>query len=140
MSRTRKSPLFTFMFFVVKFRGNSLETRNVWVLSSFHPIVSKHPPPPQCLGFVLFSPRRFYRAELAATWKPRRYHVSTGQNKVCCSSRVIVPRMKASISLSGTIPASFSFLEISRSVCSPDPTPRHVQEKYRVSLTVISPW
>ena len=62
-------------------RGNSLETPNIWGLSSFHPNVSKQPPPPQCLGFVLFSPRRFYRAELAATWKPRRCHVSTGQNK-----------------------------------------------------------
>ena len=61
--------------------GNSLETPNVWVLSSFHPNVSKQPPPPQCLGFVLFSPRRFYRIELEATWKPRRCHVSTGQNK-----------------------------------------------------------
>ena len=53
-----------------------METPNVWVLSSFHPNVSKQPPPPQCLGVVLFSPRRFYRAELAATWKPRRCHVS----------------------------------------------------------------
>ena len=39
-------------------RGNSLETPNVWGLSSFHPNVSKQPPPPQCLGFcLLFTPR-----------------------------------------------------------------------------------
>ena len=30
-------------------RGNSLETPNVWVLSTFHPKVWKQPPPPQCL-------------------------------------------------------------------------------------------
>ena len=40
-----------------KRRGNSLETPNVWGLSSFHPNVSKQPPPPQCLGFCpLFTP------------------------------------------------------------------------------------
>ena len=43
-------------------RGNSLETPNVWGLSSFHPNVSKQPPPPQCLGFcLLFTPRLLSR-------------------------------------------------------------------------------
>ena len=61
-------------------RGNSVETPNVWVLSSFHPNVSKHPPPPQCLGFVLFSPQCFETAAsrrdglnyLHAKWKEIR--------------------------------------------------------------------
>ena len=72
-------------------RGNSLETPNVWGLSSFHPNVSKQPPPPQCLGFcLLFTSRLLSRragsdvdATAAAhrTRKPRRCHVITGQNK-----------------------------------------------------------
>ena len=65
---------------LVNLGGNSLETPNVWVLSSFHPNVSKQPPPPQCLGFVLFSPRRFYRAELAATWMPRQQLTRRGSH------------------------------------------------------------
>ena len=45
---------------------------------------------PNVWGFVLFSPQRLYRAELAATWMPRQQltgrgsHVSTGQNKKGC--------------------------------------------------------
>ena len=60
---------------------------NVWGLSSFHPNVSKQPPPPQCLGFcLLFTPRLLSRragsdvdATAAAhrTRKPRRCHVTT---------------------------------------------------------------
>ena len=75
----------------VRKRGNSLETPNVWGLSSFHPNVSKQPPPPQCLGFcLLFTPRLLSRragsdvdATAAAhrTRKPCRCHVITGQNK-----------------------------------------------------------
>ena len=67
-------------------RGNSLETPNVWGLSSFHPNVSKQPPPPQCLGFcLLFTPRLLSRragsdvdATAAAhrTWKPRQHRES----------------------------------------------------------------
>ena len=45
------------MILLFKLWGNSLETPNVWGLSSFHPNVSKQPPPPQCLGFCpLFTP------------------------------------------------------------------------------------
>ena len=48
----------------LNFRGNSMErdpqcneTPNVWVLSSFHPNVSKQPPPTQMFGFCpLFTP------------------------------------------------------------------------------------
>ena len=69
-------------------RGNSLETPNVWVLSSFHPNVSKHQPPPQCLGFVLFSPRRFYRAEVAATWMPRQQLTGRGSHVAAMSAKV----------------------------------------------------
>ena len=68
-------------------RGNSLETPNVWVLSSFHPNVSKQPSPPQCLGFVLFSPRRFYRAELAATWMPRQQLTRRGSHVAAMSAQ-----------------------------------------------------
>ena len=70
-------------------RGNSLETPNVWVLSSFHPKVWKQPPPPQCFGFCpLFTLTVLSRragsdvdATAAAHWtrKPRHYHVSTRQ-------------------------------------------------------------
>ena len=69
-----------------KLRGNSLETPNVWGLSSFHPNVSKQPPPPQCLGFcLLFTPRLLSRragsdvdATAAAhrTRKPRQHRES----------------------------------------------------------------
>ena len=68
------------------FWGNSLETPNVWGLSSFHPNVSKQPPPPQCLGFcLLFTPRLLSRragsdvdATAAAhrTRKPRQHRES----------------------------------------------------------------
>ena len=78
-------PLFTPMF------QNSRLHPNVWGLSSFHPNVSKQPPPPQCLGFVIFSPPTLLSrrggsdmdATAAAdrTRKPRRCHVSTRQNK-----------------------------------------------------------
>ena len=68
-------------------RGNSLETPNVWVLSSFHPKVWKQPPPPQCLGFVLFSPRRFYRAELAGTWTPRQQLTGRGSHVAAMSTQ-----------------------------------------------------
>ena len=67
--------------------GNSLETPNVWVLSSFHPNVSKQLPPPQCLGFVLFSPRRFYREELAATWTPRQQLIGRGSHVAAMSAQ-----------------------------------------------------
>ena len=77
--------------------GNSLETPNVWGLSSFHPNVSKQPPPPQCLGFCpLFTGTFVSRragsdvdATAAAdrTRKPRRCHVSTGQNKKIAAGR-----------------------------------------------------
>ena len=51
-----KPPMFGFCpLFTPMFRNSRLHP-NVWVLSSFHPNVSKQPPPPQCLGFVLFSP------------------------------------------------------------------------------------
>ena len=70
----------------IRNRGNSLETPNVWVLSSFHPKVWKQPPPPQCLGFVLFSPRRFYRAELAATWMPRQQLTGRGTHVAAMSA------------------------------------------------------
>ena len=75
----------------IKTRGNSLETPNVWVLSTFHPNVRKQPPPPQCLTRsggctpTLLSRRagRDVDATAAAdrTRTPRRCHVSTGQNK-----------------------------------------------------------
>ena len=71
----------------IKTRGNSLETPNVWVLSSFHPNVSKQPPPPQCLGFVLFSHRRFYRAELAATWMPLQQLTGHGSHVAAMSAQ-----------------------------------------------------
>ena len=74
---------------VIYNRGNSLETPNVWGLSSFHPNVSKHPPPPQCLGFcLLFTPRLLSRragsdvdatTAVDRTQKPRRCYVSTGR-------------------------------------------------------------
>ena len=55
------NPPFGFRITCIYFlRGNSLETPDVWGLSSFHPNVSKQLPPPKCLGFVLFSPRCFY--------------------------------------------------------------------------------
>ena len=62
-----------------------------WVLSTFHPNVWKQPPPPQCLTRsggctpTLLSRRAGsdVDATAAANWmrKPRRCHVSTGQNK-----------------------------------------------------------
>ena len=64
-----------------------VETPNVWGLSSFHPNVSKQPPPPQCLGFVLFSPRRFYRAQLAATWTPRQQMTGRGSHVAAMSAQ-----------------------------------------------------
>ena len=72
-------------------RGNSLETPNVWVLSSFHPNVWKQPPPPQCLTRsggctpTLLSCRAGSDVDATAaadrTRKPRRFNVITGQNK-----------------------------------------------------------
>ena len=66
-------------------RGNSLETPNVWGLSSFHPEVWKQPPPPQCLTIVLFSPRLFYRAEMAATWTPHQQLTGRGSHVAAMS-------------------------------------------------------
>ena len=72
---------------MLNYRGNSLETPNVWGLSSFHPNISKQPPPPQCLGFVLFSPRRFYRAEVTATWMPRQQMTRRGSRVAAMSAQ-----------------------------------------------------
>ena len=74
-----------------KTRGNSLETPNVWVLSSFHPQCFETAASTPMFGFCpLFTPTLLSRragsdvdATAAAdrTQKPRRFHVSTGQNK-----------------------------------------------------------
>ena len=84
----------------VQRRGNSLETPNVWGLSSFHPNVSKQPPPPQCLGFcLLFTPRLLSRragsdvdatTAVDRTQKPRRCHVSTGRGTLL-AFQLLVP-------------------------------------------------
>ena len=73
------------------FWGNSPETPNIWVLSTFHPNVWKQLPPPQCLTRsggctpMLLSRRADSDVDATAaadrTRKPRRCHVSTGQNK-----------------------------------------------------------
>ena len=73
--------------FINIIRGNSLETPNVWGLSSFHPNVSKQQPPPQCLGFVLFSPRCFYRAQLVSTWTPRQQLTGRGSHVAVMSAQ-----------------------------------------------------
>ena len=58
----------------VKERGNSPETPNVWGLSSFHPNVSKQPPPPECLGVLSsFHPE----ASIAQSWQRRGRHGSS---------------------------------------------------------------
>ena len=74
-------------------RGNSLETPNVWVLSSFHPNVWKQPPPPQCFGFCpLFTPTLLWRragSDVDATTSAHRTrkHVAAmsaqGKTKKC---------------------------------------------------------
>ena len=98
-------------------RGNSLETPNVWGLSSFHPNVSKQPPPPQCLGFCpLFTPTFLSRragsdvdataaadpplsslpatisfvlpcADMVATWLPRPVSCCRGVHVAASSAR-----------------------------------------------------
>ena len=72
-------------------RGNSPETPNVWVLSTFHPNVWKQPPPPQCLTRsggctpTLLSHRAGSDVDATTaadrTRKPRRCHVIIEQNK-----------------------------------------------------------
>ena len=52
-------------------RGNSLETPNVW-------------------GFVLFSPRLFDRAEMAATWTPRQQLTGRGSHVAAMSAPKIM--------------------------------------------------
>ena len=92
-----------------------METPNVWVLSSFHPKVWKQPPPPQCSGFVLFSPRRFYRAELAATWTPRQQLTGRGSHVAAMSA----PSLFSSLPL---LPP-FSLLPLFPSLLSSLPLP-----------------
>ena len=57
---------------MVGLRGNSLETPMFGVCPLFTPTFRNSRLHPNVWGFVFFSPRGFYRAELAATWTPRQ--------------------------------------------------------------------